>query len=809
MTTFPYTPTSRLGDTPVRVTKRDRSESLSELEGPIKDSRITPQRRKRPRSNKSASSKSDRWGASDNTAKVTPHSIRTGHINATTNLMSTMSEIQEERAEEARFCVEKHFTRDDSNVLNISRPRDRVRARLADKLSMQIYNKLEDIVRPHKLGDPESINKPNISHRTRFSTRTARASSQKLKSPLSTTRPTLTNETHQDYLSWIHMTQSNGKNAQKESEMYSKVAAFIQFVADELSKKSDSKMTKLLAKSRSIVSCSSFDINADGADDYTRIDMALTNQATIKEGAKPRYRDMIAIVEVKRSQEDQDSAFHQLFMYTRNIYANQFNRRFAWGLTVCGTFVCACLFLHDNIRASNLMDVSTPAGRKAFVSLLVNWSICEEERLGYDPTIRYNTRDRHWEIDAFDKDVRGKRTYICDSIIQDACSVFGRHTRCFTATLKCEQSADGDLVSSRADKVLIKDAWAHVAKGSIRDEVAYLYEIRQKLGGDKSLEGTYPYLEAGAVVRINGTSNRYAEDTTQHILQGTNGNMPEVQREHRRLVMSPIGEPLQSVNSVDELIVVAYDAMAAHTAILKHCAILHRDISINNILVCRGSSGIGGMLIDFDNAIHVGDYTGTNRPDRTGTLPYMSICNLKESDIKRTALDDWESLIYILCWLGTIGVNRNDQSESVNMDQLQISSWKRGNADVIAAAKKVHMTSLATLNNGILCNFRKLSDYEHLGELVASLYCRLFDNTRVSLRSRGCGSKKFSGNLLNNMAQMTIVPDGGFIDEGISSEITDPFARRAEIADELSKDLLAVLKLARDNALERIAYQSV
>ncbi|PIA16785.1 hypothetical protein COEREDRAFT_80865 [Coemansia reversa NRRL 1564] len=135
--------------------------------------------------------------------------------------------------------------------------------------------------------------------------------------------------------------------------------------------------------------------------------------------------------------------------------------------------------------------------------------------------------------------------------------------------------------------------------------------------------------------------------------------------------MSPIKEPLQSVDLVDELIIVAYDAMTTHIAILKRCAILHRDISINNILVCRSPSyGIGGMLIDFDNAIHVGDHTETHRPDKTGTLSYMSICNLKESDVNYTALDDWESLIYILCWLGTIGVNRNDQSESVNMDQL-------------------------------------------------------------------------------------------------------------------------------------------
>ncbi|KAJ2806992.1 hypothetical protein H4R20_001462 [Coemansia guatemalensis] len=455
------------------------------------------------------------------------------------------------------------------------------------------------------------------------------------------------------------------------------------------------------------------------------------------------------------------------------------------------------------------MDISTPAGRKDFLSLLVNWSICEEERLGYDPTIRYNKLDRCWEIDAFDKDSRSAKTYICDSIIQDACSVFGRHARCLIARLKQDQLADDNSTSPRANKVLIKDTWAHVAKDSIRDEVAYLYEIRQKLGENKELEGTHPYLEAGAVVQICGTSNRHAEDTTQHIMQGGNGNIPKVQREHRRLVMSPIGEPLQSVSSVDELIVVAYDAMAAHTAILKRCSVLHWDISINNILFRRNSSSeIGGMFIDFDNAIRTDDFTGAHRPDRTGTLPYMSICNLEVSNVKRTALDDWESLIYILCWFRTIGVNRVDQSDSVGMEKLQIASWQRGDASVIADAKRVHMGTLTGQNDAILCKFRNLTGYDDLGELVADLYNQLFQNPRVSLHSRGCGGQKFFGRNLLNMAHMNITPDGGFIDKGISSEFADSFARRAEIADEIMGDLLAVLKSAGDQALDRIAKQS-
>ncbi|KAJ1718240.1 hypothetical protein LPJ61_006740, partial [Coemansia biformis] len=64
------------------------------------------------------------------------------------------------------------------------------------------------------------------------------------------------------------------------------------------------------------------------------------------------------------------------------------------------------------------------------------------------------------------------------------------------------------------------------------------------------------------------------------------------------------------------------------------------------------------MLTDFDCAVRTGGATrGQQNPDRTGTPPFMSIGNLELSSVERTSLDDWESLIYILCWLGTIGIN--------------------------------------------------------------------------------------------------------------------------------------------------------
>ncbi|KAJ2373298.1 hypothetical protein H4S02_008907, partial [Coemansia sp. RSA 2611] len=134
---------------------------------------------------------------------------------------------------------------------------------------------------------------------------------------------------------------------------------------------------------------------------------------------------------------------------------------------------------------------------------------------------------------------------------------------------------------------------------------------------------------------------------------------------------------LKSVRSVDELIVVVGDVMAAHTAIVRRCGILHRDLSTNNIMFCRDDDGmVRGLLIDFDNAVLQSDLHNEQRPDQIGTFPYMSIGNLEQSSVKRTALDDWESLIYILCWLGTIGINREDQEKVDIQSNMQICRWR-------------------------------------------------------------------------------------------------------------------------------------
>ncbi|KAJ1661723.1 hypothetical protein EV178_006449, partial [Coemansia sp. RSA 1646] len=71
------------------------------------------------------------------------------------------------------------------------------------------------------------------------------------------------------------------------------------------------------------------------------------------------------------------------------------------------------------------------------------------------------------------------------------------------------------------------------------------------------------------------------------------------------------------------------------------------------------------MLIDFDHAICEDDKNAVRRFERTGTLPFMSINNLEDGKLEHSLLDDWESLLYILCWVGTYDWKKKDEPGSL------------------------------------------------------------------------------------------------------------------------------------------------
>ncbi|KAJ2759812.1 hypothetical protein H4S06_002042 [Coemansia sp. BCRC 34490] len=436
---------------------------------------------------------------------------------------------------------------------------------------------------------------------------------------------------------------------------------------------------------------------------------------------------------------------------------------------------------------------------------------CEEDQLGYDPTIRLDDHGNAAEIDVYDRETNKKHTLRILKTIMRATRSFGRHTRCFL----CRD----DVL---AENVVVKDAWAHSKRradsvgqqekkekeNDLRDEVVFMQKIRDCLAGRDDLKGTFASIVHGGAVQIVGQHSTLEDNTDTafgELLQHTS-NQCEF-RVHRRIAMKPECVPLQNIESVDQLIVVVADVMAAHTAIATECGILHRDISVNNMLFTKlPDNTVRGVLIDFDCAKDMADSDFSTWPERTGTYPYMSINNLSNSNVKRTQLDDWESLIYVLCWLGTTGINLNDEKQFDNTMRLAIKKWQGNDPFDVAEAKCFALSTLNNFVTNILNGFLDIEGYAELGGLVYELCDILFFNEHMSPLSHG--TQEIDNFTLAKLlkTRKTLFEDlsGERRDKDMGVDKRNPFERRAECAKDIANDLLEAILAARTKALERL-----
>lgn len=124
-----------------------------------------------------------------------------------------------------------------------------------------------------------------------------------------------------------------------------------------------------------------------------------------------------------------------------------------------------------------------------------------------------------------------------------------------------------------------------------------------------------------------GFSEKALDDLNVNLLQERINpvNLEELgtsQRILQWILFEEVGSKLINAHDSRELIKALVDAMEAHHS-LYSCHILHRDISINNILINIASPR--GLLIDLDMAKDLHEKTGhSNRPELTGTMHYIS-----------------------------------------------------------------------------------------------------------------------------------------------------------------------------------------
>ncbi|KAJ2722680.1 hypothetical protein GGI07_003143 [Coemansia sp. Benny D115] len=331
----------------------------------------------------------------------------------------------------------------------------------------------------------------------------------------------------------------------------------------------------------------------------------------------------------------------------------QLNVRHGWALLVASDAVRLCLVESDAIHVAAPVDVRVASGRARVAQLLVRLGVGEPWRLGSDPTMRWDAAAARWAIECpgEDDDEGGPEArvfYAARQPLFTADSFFGRFTRVFLVSQYANGSPDA----------VLKDSWQLAGDaGENTDEISVLRHIRRQLERAGS-DAVYPRLERGGTVWLSqpgasdtsdivlGGASEYARWTVPHGTQAGCG----LRRLHRRMVTGPVGTPLQTLATEHDVVTVLSDAMHAHAELLEHAGILHRDVSLNNIMAvrCAASGRLRGMLIDFDHAVDAQAPRNTHSPGHVGTGPFMSIANLEGLDVPRTAVDDWEAVLALL-----------------------------------------------------------------------------------------------------------------------------------------------------------------
>ncbi|EPQ53827.1 hypothetical protein GLOTRDRAFT_139906 [Gloeophyllum trabeum ATCC 11539] len=217
-------------------------------------------------------------------------------------------------------------------------------------------------------------------------------------------------------------------------------------------------------------------------------------------------------------------------------------------------------------------------------------------------------------------------------------SIFGRGTRVWLAQKLCEDREEAGFV-------VVKDYW--------RDR-------------ERWTEGNIYRAIYGASGRAFGVARLYHDyDVTAdprdrvHVASGwmVNEKLGEVVFKdlvHHRCILLSVGIPLWRFKSTRQLLHAIRDALKGHQNMCKN-GVLHRDISVNNILISADPGAENeavGFLIDPELAFADGmkDKDGELR-NLTGTYQFTAVKRFQELNCEHLTWHDIESFFWVLVYV--------------------------------------------------------------------------------------------------------------------------------------------------------------
>lgn len=417
-----------------------------------------------------------------------------------------------------------------------------------------------------------------------------------------------------------------------------------------------------------------------------KLDVGFVNDPRADKDSRCHWSEILIPGELKSNpaSDKHSKAWLDLGRYAREVLAAQDTRRFVLGFTICGPFMRLWEFDRLGGIASERFNVNEDGLQ--LVSTILGFFWMNKEQLGFDPTIIEEGNQRVITIKRSGQ-TKTERLVI-DKLMKRAPCVAGRATTCWKAHLQedprtqfvikdswqfTERQEEGELLGEACREGVVNVArYYHHETVLIRGKVD---DIQSNVRGGLDIIRASNYRpDRPEVVPGTGTAislwRGYSGATgLKRTSSQTDATLPPSKRSrsasstkadsstrtypdrvHRRIVLRDYGKPIYKASSRTALLAAFEGCIVGHES-LHRAGILHRDISINNLMINEDNDNPSwpSFLIDLDLAIKEKRDGPSGAKSKTGTRAFMAIGTLLGE--QHSFMHDLESFFWVLFWI--------------------------------------------------------------------------------------------------------------------------------------------------------------
>jgi hypothetical protein len=412
-----------------------------------------------------------------------------------------------------------------------------------------------------------------------------------------------------------------------------------------------------------------------------KLDIGFVSNSQAGKDSRCHWSQILIPGELKSnpSADTASKAWLDLGRYAREVLAAQDTRRFVLGFTICGSLMRIWEFDRLGGIASKQFDINEDGLQ--FVSTILAFLWMNEEQLGFDPTVITENGQRFIEIQRNGPTER----LIIDGLMMRARCISGRATTCW----KAHREGDPQI------PLVIKDSWQYTEreeegellreateKGVVNVARYYHHEIVRVLGTDDDVRSNVRkgldimkaenYRPGCSMISLSTSAagSRKGRSSTAALKRSssqTDAPLPPSKRScstsptkagsnalpnrvHRRVILRDYGKPIYRASSRAALLTALEGCIEGHES-LRKAGFLHRDISINNLMMNEDEENPSwpSFLIDLDLGIKETRREASGARGKTGTRAFMAIGALLGE--QHSFMHDLESIFWVLFWI--------------------------------------------------------------------------------------------------------------------------------------------------------------